>query len=90
MPITGSYRSGATRPEGHLLIRRSISDPTEPTYYLGYVPGHCVCSLTDLARVAGTRWAMTTTSKDAEQTVALDGAQVRDGLEGWHVGAIEQ
>jgi SRSO17 transposase len=39
----------------HLLVRRKISDPSEPAYYLAFVPAHYVCSLTDLVKVAGTR-----------------------------------
>jgi SRSO17 transposase len=42
----------------HLLIRRSISNPGEVAYYLAYVPEHYVCSLTDLVKVAGARWAV--------------------------------
>jgi hypothetical protein len=38
-----------------LLIRRSISTG-ELACYLAYVPEHYVCSLTDLVKVAGTRW----------------------------------
>ena len=32
-----------------LLVRRSISDPTELVYFLAHVPEHYVWSLTDLA-----------------------------------------
>jgi SRSO17 transposase len=64
-------------PRHHLLIRRSISNPSELAYYLAYVPAHHVCSLTDLVRVAGTRWAVEDDFQSAKQTVSLDGAQVR-------------
>ena len=42
----------------HLLIRPKISNPTELAYYIAYVPAHYVCSLTDLIKVAGIRWAI--------------------------------
>jgi len=69
-------------PRHHLLIRRSISDPTELAYYLAYVPDHYVCSLTDLVKVAGIRWAIEDDFQDAKQSVALDGTQVR-GYRAW-------
>jgi SRSO17 transposase len=69
-------------PRHHLIIRRSISDPTELAYYLAYVPVECVCSLTDLVRVAGTRWAVEDDFQDSKQATALDGTQVR-GYRAW-------
>lgn len=59
-------------PRHHLIIRRSISDPTELAYYLAFVPEGYVCSLTDLVRVAGTRWAIEDDFQDSKQAVALD------------------
>ena len=64
-------------PRHHLLIRRSISDPTELAYYLAFVPDRYVCPLTDLVRVAGARWAIEDDFQDSKQAVALDGTQVR-------------
>ena len=67
----------ATASERHqLLIRRSISTG-ELAYYLAYVPDHYVCSLTDLVKVAGTRWAIEDDFQDAKQAVGLDETQVR-------------
>jgi SRSO17 transposase len=60
----------------HLLIRRSISTG-ELAYYLAYVPEHYVCSLTDLVKVAGTRWAVEDDFQDSKQATCLDGTQVR-------------
>lgn len=64
-------------PRHHLLIRRSISDPAEIACYLAYVPDDYACSLTDLVRVAGARWAVEDDFQDSKQAVALDGTQVR-------------
>jgi SRSO17 transposase len=64
-------------PRHQLLIRRSISDPTELAYYLAYTPARYVCSLTDLVKVAGTRWAVEDDFQDAKGTVGLDQTQVR-------------
>jgi SRSO17 transposase len=62
----------------HLLIRRSISDPAELAYYLAYIPAHYVCSLTDLVKAAGTRWAVEDDYfQDSKRTVGLDQTQVR-------------
>ena len=64
-------------PRHHLLIRRSISNPGELAYYLAFVPEHYVCSLTDLVRAAGARWAVEDDFQDSKQAAALDGTQVR-------------
>lgn len=65
----------------HLIVRRSISTG-ELAYYLAYVPDHYVCSLTDLVKVAGTRWAIEDDFQDAKQAVGLDETQVR-GYRAW-------
>jgi hypothetical protein len=65
----------------HLLIRRSISTG-ELAYYLAFVPEQYVCSLTDLVKVAGTRWAGEDDFQDSKQATALDGTQVR-GYRAW-------
>ena len=69
-------------PQHHLLIRRKISNPTELAYYIAYAPAHYVCSLTDLVKVAGTRWAIEDDFQDAKQAVGLDETQVR-GHRAW-------
>lgn len=68
-------------PRHHLITRRSISTG-ELAYYLAYVPDHYVCSLTDLVRVAGIRWAIEDDFQDAKQAVGLDETQVR-GYRAW-------
>ncbi len=60
-----------------MLIRRSVSDQTELAYYLAYTPAYYICSLTDLVKAAGTRWAVEDDFQDAKGTVGLDQTQVR-------------
>ena len=69
-------------PRHHLLIRRNISAPSELAFYIAYVPDRYVCSLTDLIKVAGSRWAIEEDFQDAKQAVGLDGTQVR-GYRAW-------
>jgi SRSO17 transposase len=69
-------------PRHHLLIRRSISDPTELAYYLAYIPQDYTCSLTDLVKAAGTRWAVEDDFQDSKGSVGLDETQVR-GYRAW-------
>ena len=63
---TGSY---------WLLVRRSLTDPTDLAYYLCYGPEHT--PLRELVRVAGTRWAIEETFQTAKGQVGLDQYQVR-------------
>jgi SRSO17 transposase len=69
-------------PRHHLLIRQKISDPSELAYYIAYIPEHYICSLTDLIKVAGARWAIEDDFQDAKQSVGLDETQVR-GYRAW-------
>jgi SRSO17 transposase len=64
--------------EGHerwLLIRRSISDPDELAFYLGFGPAGT--TIDQLARVAGARWAIEECFQTAKNEVGLDHYQVR-------------
>jgi SRSO17 transposase len=58
-----------------LLVRRSVSDPTETAYYLARAPA--AATLTELAHIAGTRWAIEETFQSAKGEVGLDHYQVR-------------
>lgn len=58
-----------------LLVRRSRSDPTQAAYYLARAPA--TTTLTELARVAGIRWAIEETFQSAKGEVGLDHYQVR-------------
>lgn len=64
-----------------LLIRRSVSDPTEVAYFAcGGPPGTTVA---DLVRVAGTRWAIEECFELAKGDCGLDEYEVRSWT-GWH------
>ena len=58
-----------------LLVRRSLTDPTDLAYYLCYGPEHT--PLRELVRVAGARWAIEETFQTAKGQVGLDQYQVR-------------
>ncbi|MDQ3124210.1 MAG: IS701 family transposase, partial [Pseudomonadota bacterium] len=64
-----------------LLIRRSVAEPTEVAYFLcGGPPG---TTPRDLARVAGTRWAIEECFALAKGGCGLDEYEVRSWT-GWH------
>lgn len=58
-----------------LLVRRSLSDPTDLAYYLCHGPERT--PLRELVRVAGARWAIEETFQSAKGQVGLDQYQVR-------------
>ncbi|WP_373306319.1 IS701 family transposase, partial [Micromonospora andamanensis] len=61
---------------GHwLLIRRSITDPTDLAYYLCFGPSETLDE--DLIRIAGIRWAVEECFQTAKNEVGLDHYQVR-------------
>lgn len=64
-------------PRRSLLIRRSLSNPGEIAYFYAYAPEGHVCSLTDLVKIAGTRWKVEDDFQDSKSTVGLDQTQVR-------------
>jgi len=64
-------------PRRQLLIRRAIADPNEIAYFYAYAPEHRVCSLTDLVKIAGTRWKVEDDFQDSKTTAGLDQTQVR-------------
>jgi len=64
-----------------LLVRRSLSDPTELAYYVGFALAQA--SLQDLACVAGTRWTIDDAFKEAKGEVGLDEYEVRR-WPGWY------
>jgi SRSO17 transposase len=61
--------------DGWLLIRRSISKPEEVAYYLSNADESV--SLTELARVAATRWTIEMCFAEAKSEVGLDQYEVR-------------
>jgi SRSO17 transposase len=58
-----------------LLVRRSISKPTELAYYICRT--HTPRPLTELVRIAGSRWAVEETFQFAKNETGLDHYQVR-------------
>jgi SRSO17 transposase len=72
LPDTGTADHGHTR---WLLIRRSISKPTDLAYYLCYGPADTADE--QLIRVAGARWAIEECFQTAKGQVGLDEYQVR-------------
>jgi SRSO17 transposase len=58
-----------------LLVRRSLTDPTDLAYYLFHGPE--ATPLRELVRVSGTRWAIEETFQTAKGQVGLDQYQVR-------------
>jgi SRSO17 transposase len=64
-----------------VLVRRSLSDPTELAYYRAYGPQDT--PLEDLVRVAGTRWVIEESFERAKGEVGLDQYEVRR-WEAWY------
>jgi SRSO17 transposase len=64
-----------------LLVRRSISDPSELTGYIAYAPART--SLAEQVRVAGMRWTVEESIQTAKGEVGLDHYEVRSWT-GWY------
>jgi SRSO17 transposase len=64
-----------------LLLRRSLSDPTQVTPYVCFAPADT--ALEELVRVAGTRWTVETGFESTKQEVGLDEYEVRT-YQGWY------
>lgn len=77
-------RTNCPEPETYarwLLIRRSLSDPTDVAYFAcGGPPG---TTLPELVRIAGTRWAIEDLFELAKGDCGLDDYEVRSWV-GWH------
>ena len=68
--------------KGHwLLARRSVAKPGELAYYFCFGPAGT--GLEELARVAGTRWAIEECFEEAKGEVGLDQYEVRR-WDGWY------
>lgn len=68
---------------GHfLLVRRSVSDPSERTHYVVFAR-RAEASLARLVRVAGTRWQIEVAFEASKQECGLDEYEVR-GWTAWH------
>ncbi|MFI9781651.1 IS701 family transposase [Streptomyces sp. NPDC051956] len=64
-----------------VLARRSLSDPGETAYYLAYAPVDA--GIAELARVAGSRWAVEECFQAAKNECGLDEYEVRRYV-GWY------
>jgi SRSO17 transposase len=64
-----------------LLLRRSISDPSEVTAYIAFARMHS--TLADQVRVAGMRWTVEESIQTAKGEVGLDHYEVRS-FSGWY------
>ena len=64
-----------------LLIRRKLAKPEELTFYLTLSPEEA--TLSELVRVAGTRWTIEACFEAAQGEVGLDEYEVRSWT-GWH------
>lgn len=64
-----------------LLVRRSISDPSEMTAYIAFAKA--ATTLADLVRVAGMRWTVEESIECAKGEVGLDHYEVRS-WRGWY------
>jgi SRSO17 transposase len=71
-------REGLPGPDGWLLARRSITDPTDIAYYLSN--GRQSTSLQTMAEVASARWSIETTIEEGKGETGLDEYEVRY----WH------
>src|SRR4029450_5518156 len=58
-----------------LLVRRSLSEPTDPTSYVVFVPHPT--TVEEVVRVAGSRWTVESSLEAAKGEVGLDQYEVR-------------
>ena len=70
--LQGGGQGGGQR---HLLVRRSICDPSELAFYRCYATGPV--SLAELVRVAGSRWSIEECFQATKNEAGLDHYQVR-------------
>jgi SRSO17 transposase len=64
-----------------LLVRRSVSDPSDMQAFICFCPEGA--ALAELVRVAGSRWAVEQSFEEAKGEVGLDHYEVRS-YEGWY------
>jgi SRSO17 transposase len=78
LPLTPPLEPGWCR---WLLVRRSLSDPTDLTAYVVFAPQ--VTTLPEVVRVAGSRWTIECGFEEAKGEVGLDHYEVRSWI-GWY------
>jgi len=77
VPIVES-RKGLPGPDGWLLARRSIVDPSDLAYHLSNAPQETPSAI--LAEIASARWSIETTFEEGKGETGLDEYEVRH----WH------
>lgn len=75
------YAGGAKGFRCGLLVRQSIADPSEITFYLTHAPEGT--TLEALVKIAGTRWSIESLFEQSKGEVGLDQYEVRSWT-GWH------
>lgn len=70
-------------PRHHLLVRRSLADPTDLAFFYAFVPPGRSMALTDLVKIAGIRWAVEEDFANGKDAVGLDHTQARR-YRSWH------
>jgi len=78
LPLSAPWQSDWRR---WLLVRRSLSDPTELTAYVVFAP-HAT-TLVTVVQVAGSRWTIERSFEEAKGEVGLDHYEVRSWT-GWY------
>jgi SRSO17 transposase len=79
--VTVKDQPPADRHSHQLLIRRSVSDPTEIEYFLAHAPEHT--PIPELIAVAGMRWKIEENNAQGKDLLGLDQYQVRKWTP-WH------
>jgi len=64
-------------PHHHLLVRRSLADPTDLAFFYAYAPPGRSMTLADLVKIAGIRWAVEEDFANGKDAVGLDHTQAR-------------
>ncbi|MGW1784970.1 hypothetical protein ACWCQQ_38595 [Streptomyces sp. NPDC002143] len=64
-------------PRHHLLVRRSIAEPTDLAYFYAYAPSDRSMALADLGAIAGIRWTAEDDFTNGMDAVGLDHTQAR-------------
>ncbi|WP_371129957.1 IS701 family transposase [Streptomyces sp. 2231.1] len=81
LPAIGFFDGDEPTHHRWVLARRSLTRPEEIAYYFAYAP--VTCTVADLARVAGMRWAIEECFQAAKNECGLDEYEVRR-YTGWY------
>jgi SRSO17 transposase len=81
LPAIGFFDGDTPTHNRWVLARRSLTRPDEIAYYFAYAP--VACTVADLARVTGMRWAIEECFQAAKNECGLDEYEVRRYV-GWY------